>query len=391
LICTTPTAQAAIESMFGHLSAGQPHFTAPATTLIPLGISVDDPGGSRQQSRAHLSIDPEAFVVLCLGRFSLQSKMDLLPVLQLASRTAGKLKRPLLFILAGASGDGGYAAFIREQIRFQNLSPLVRLDLDPDDTRKAHLLCAADVFLSLSDNIQETFGIAPIEAMAMGLPVVVSDWDGYRHVVEDGVSGLLVPTRSLAPDASWDAMLALRDMNLIHMFMGQTTAVDLDVACEHLVRLAGNPALWGRLSEGARRRARSFEWKNVIAQYIRLWQEMRASRAVAGKNDVQLPVQSSAPCPSAFFAGYPTAHLRAEDRFRATARGKALLDGQGPNFFYNATDEFLDLSLMTAIVAPCLEGSSVGQLTATLDAPGGALQIHQNILWLYKQGYLGTA
>jgi alpha-maltose-1-phosphate synthase len=33
----------------------------------------------------------------------------------------------------------------------------------------------ADVFCSLSDNIQETFGIVPIEAMAAGLPVVVSD------------------------------------------------------------------------------------------------------------------------------------------------------------------------------------------------------------------------
>ena len=33
---------------------------------------------------------------------------------------------------------------------------------------------AADVFCSLSDNIQETFGISPIEAMAAGLPVVVS-------------------------------------------------------------------------------------------------------------------------------------------------------------------------------------------------------------------------
>ena len=48
---------------------------------------------------------------------------------------------------------------------------------------------ASDVFISLSDNIQETFGITPIEAMASGLPVIVSDWDGYRHSVRDGIDG----------------------------------------------------------------------------------------------------------------------------------------------------------------------------------------------------------
>ena len=52
-------------------------------------------------------------------------------------------------------------------------------------------------FLSLVDNPQETFGLAPVEAMAAGVPVVVSDWDGYRYTVSDGVEGFLIPT--LAP------------------------------------------------------------------------------------------------------------------------------------------------------------------------------------------------
>ena len=47
------------------------------------------------------------------------------------------------------------------------------------------LWAAADVFLSLVDNIQETFGITPLEAMAAGLPVVASDWDGYRYTMRD--------------------------------------------------------------------------------------------------------------------------------------------------------------------------------------------------------------
>lgn len=45
---------------------------------------------------------------------------------------------------------------------------------------------AADLFTSLSDNIQESFGLTPIEAMAAGLPRVGTDLDGYRDTIIDG-------------------------------------------------------------------------------------------------------------------------------------------------------------------------------------------------------------
>ena len=41
------------------------------------------------------------------------------------------------------------------------------------------------------DNAQETFGLAVAEAMAAGLPLVASDWSGYRDLVRDGIDGYL--------------------------------------------------------------------------------------------------------------------------------------------------------------------------------------------------------
>ena len=46
---------------------------------------------------------------------------------------------------------------------------------------------------SNSNSNSESFGVAAVEAMACGIPVQVSDADGFAEVVEDGVTGLIAP------------------------------------------------------------------------------------------------------------------------------------------------------------------------------------------------------
>jgi glycosyltransferase involved in cell wall biosynthesis len=64
------------------------------------------------------------------------------------------------------------------------------------------LLRRCDVFVLPSR--AEPFGIAAVEAMASARPVIASDVDGLREVIEDGTSGILVPPD--APDALADAL-----------------------------------------------------------------------------------------------------------------------------------------------------------------------------------------
>ena len=133
---------------------------------------------------------------------------------------------------------------------------------------------AADLFLSLVDNPQETFGLAPVEAMAAGLPVVVSDWDGYRYTVSDGVEGFRVPTLAplLMPEQG-EELASQHDHGLLTYqdYVGavaQHVAVDTEAAAAAIARLAEDPALRQRMGEAGRQTVQQrFDWP-VVARFI---------------------------------------------------------------------------------------------------------------------------
>lgn len=62
-------------------------------------------------------------------------------------------------------------------------------------------LAGLDVFAGLSTD-WESFGVAVLEAGACGVPVVVTNTDGPAEVVDDGVTGLVVPRRDVAAAAT---------------------------------------------------------------------------------------------------------------------------------------------------------------------------------------------
>lgn len=77
----------------------------------------------------------------------------------------------------------------------------------PEEELIAHL-AAADCFALSSTSRAESFGIATVEAQAMGLPAVVTDvGTGTVEAIEPGASGLVVPPKD--PGALRDALRTL--------------------------------------------------------------------------------------------------------------------------------------------------------------------------------------
>ena len=75
-----------------------------------------------------------------------------------------------------------------------------------DDATKASALRSADVYCAPNTG-GESFGIVLVEAMAAGTPVVASNLDAFRRVLEDGAAGLLVPIED--PGALAEALVAV--------------------------------------------------------------------------------------------------------------------------------------------------------------------------------------
>jgi glycosyltransferase involved in cell wall biosynthesis len=68
---------------------------------------------------------------------------------------------------------------------------VVHHNVEPNSERLKRLYADADLFVLPS--LGECFGIATIEAMAAGLPVIASDVGGTADIIEPGVNGFIVP------------------------------------------------------------------------------------------------------------------------------------------------------------------------------------------------------
>ena len=262
-----------------------------------------------------MALAPDELVVLWVGRRSYFEKAFPQPMMRAVAEAARLSGRTLRLVMAGwFPGGEADAALYREAAQVH--APGLRVDFaDGNDAAAVRDLWAtADIFLSLVDNVQETFGLTPIEAMAAGLPVVASDWDGYRATVRDGIDGRLVPTL-LPPPSPLGDQLGLSHDALIRSYQqyvgvaAQHTAVDVGAAARALADLAADDDLRRRMGEAARRRALEvFDWARVAPRYVALMEELSAIRQAA----VPAPQRRRHPAraePFSTFAPYATAVL----------------------------------------------------------------------------------
>jgi len=241
--------------------------------LVPLGVSIPtvDPK-DRLVLRQRLELGPDHSIALYFGRLSQMSKADLGPLL-LALSVLSRRGTVLHLVIAGDDTQMNEAPRLTALAAELNCLANLTVWVNPSAGDKHLLYSGADIFVSPSDNIQETFGLSVAEALAYGLPAVVSDWDGYRDLVTDGETGFLI--RSLFPPDIGRLRLADCASSMVEEdLLAQSTAVDFTTLCERLDQLVRDPALRKKMGRAGREFAIDrLSWRVIVGRYEELWQE----------------------------------------------------------------------------------------------------------------------
>ncbi|WP_125776417.1 D-inositol-3-phosphate glycosyltransferase [Antribacter gilvus] len=201
-----------------------------------------DLAADRRSLRERLSLPPDRQIVLFAGRVQLLKGPDVLV------RALGEMDEPPLLLVLG--GPSGRRTAVREleALAYQT-GVTEHLVVRPPVPREVLVDYFRAVDLVAVPSHNESFGLVAAEAQATGTPVVAAAVGGLRTVVEDGVSGVLVPDHE---PSTWARVLS-----------------DL---------LADAPRR-AVLGAGARRSAERFGWERAARQMIEVYEHAAKVRA----------------------------------------------------------------------------------------------------------------
>ncbi len=407
LICTSNTVKQSVEYQmelareYYQKRLGANDFARPMMPILPIGINCDEfqpDDAMRKAFRDQHNIADDDIVIGVISRLSPHEKFDPIPFL-LAIAKAQILSGKRIFpVFCGEFQDPfSQKLFEKAAKRILKGSAMIVLDGSEHENR-IRTLSASDIFSFPIDNIQETFGLSPIEGMAAGLPIIATDWNGMKDTVSEDV-GFRIPTRMAGEDNLENESLRHRLMQdkYYHYLTLQTASTEFDVGmmAEKIALLANDENLRKKMGAAGRKRAHEvYDWSVVIPQMEALWDEQNAMRLRASQEEnnlfegIEMPI---APRATKLFAAYPTQNgFEPDERFE---RNPALARGQISEIFemrgYKRLKRALrPVGVYVAIYDQIGEGKSFREM---LDIGGGDAQrktLELALIWLLKYDFI---
>jgi len=310
LICTSEAARSVVYNVVGEeydyarwrLGDGvkMPNIL---TELIPLGIHISDFAdvpAQRDVARKAFEIACHEVVLMSMGRYAPHGKSHPHALFVAAQKVACQTGQAVTLLLCGW-GNGGE----KYKELAQAVCPMVRVVMADSRSQaiRMHAWAAADIFVSLADSLQETFGLTLLEAMACRLPILATDWSGYRDTVTDGVEGFLVPTSMPVFLSDWDHTLG--DL-WYHGLTSQVTVIDQAQLTERMALLVSSPELRKRMGAAGLRTVDAFDWKQVLPRYECVWIQQQIDRKSATSLTQPPPPAPTLHSPVETFGEYPS-------------------------------------------------------------------------------------
>ncbi len=393
IVCSSDCGRQVLKKYFDNLRIEyglDNRFMPPLLKHIPLGIDSGKNHGGKSIQSTEKFIPDDKINILCFGRISCYSKMDLLPILksfQLA-KIYGLDTNAVRLILAG--GVDQKDDTIKKLLLFaKNIGVELEIIPNPDEQTKELLLRDTHIFLSMSDNPQETFGLTILEAQSAGLPVIASDYNGYRELIAHNENGLLIPT--LGPDRTEyiDDLAPLIFDSESHLLLAQSCGFDLHVLAKTLIRLIAEPGLRKAIGDNGKANASQYTWDKIIQSYISFWEELNNLDELKPLKDQKHPVHTSY---SDIFSHYTT-DCWINSVVSLSKLGRAVYREKDHLVIYSGLSHFIDKEKIRMLLflsrAPIKTPILIARLCATLDLDQDISRLI--ISWAIKQGLLQTS
>ena len=217
--------------------------------VIPAGIDVElfRPVG-KAKARQALGLD-ERMVILYVGRIEPLKGIDLLLNAFALLEDTADIR---LLVVGGRPGQDRELGRLKSMALQLGIEDMVTFTGAVGHTELPDYYSAADVFVLPS--YHESFGLAALEAMACGTPVVVSRVGGLKTFIKDGETGYLIPWR--CPESF----------------------------VQRLDMLLANPALREKMGMAARAKAQEMRWGGVADSMLDFYSCLMADtwESVAG-------------------------------------------------------------------------------------------------------------
>jgi glycosyltransferase involved in cell wall biosynthesis len=147
--------------------------------------------------------------------------------------------KPIKYMNVGLIEDQNYYLRLRKQVEKLGLKNSVKFTGFLSHDMKLQALSRADIFLAPS--LHEGFGLVILEAMALGKNIIASNCEGFRCILDNMRTGLIVE-----PGKSVEIANAI-------------------------LTLLENPGLGRKLSNNAYNEVRKYDWKTIIGKYEELY------------------------------------------------------------------------------------------------------------------------
>jgi glycosyltransferase involved in cell wall biosynthesis len=405
LICTSKSVKNSVDTLYDEYYnilknrlgiTKKPNFETP---IIPLGVHSNDYNFTDDQinsNRKSLGINENDIVLLFLGRLSFHAKAHYLPMYLAVNKVKESLPSDvnIHLIQTGWFPNDPVEKMFREDTA--KIAPNVKFHfLDgrkPSNKRLS--FSVSDIFISLVDNFQETFGLTPLEGMAAGLPVIVSDWDGYRDTVRDGIDGYRIPSATMEPGNGYNYYeryyLGLDTYDHYIGRTSQTVSINIVECIEKIKLLASDKDLRIKLGKNAKKRAQDYEWSNIIDSYKLLKSELDAKRDFSIKDNEKFLKPIRIQDPYAFFNDYASFKIN-ENTIVSSCEDINNID----------LDDFIEFESVSFLNNITPNRAILNDLLNYINRSGEVLLIdlikeikleefiaYQSVLWLSKYGYI---